>query len=1694
MHTNKDNTEGGAGAGARPSSVAQEVGKAARQGQAGRVGGILMWGRSELPNGLEGEHFFPDVVPKVDPVDFHDAGEEESGNYDLVEDLVTEETYKPEARHMAATAASEADKSGDGVGGNGAARPRLGGASGRANGTSGSGDAAPQHGGGVVGADSASGGVAGASVQANGGTSGASAERIRAGENDMDVDEEEEGGSVAEKGKGPARRPAAARGVDARQSQRESEGKGLAGEVDSDDDEESSGSEPERGSSSDGDGKGGEDGRGGGDDGLDGPGAVQLLGLKAEFMPVSQGAWEDAVCLGDSGESDAESRRRSPVGGRSRSSPVPTPMDVSASGCDEEREEGVGAAATSKKKEEGRGRDRTVEDGARGAAEGISGSKKPAAVAASAAGAAASGSKKVARRRAATGMGMRTTAFPAAEGSPWIDPPSVLNPQVDGGGWESQVLLDDSQKLKKPTIPVYLDDPDMLFGALHTPRPSLRILQTEAQQENSHILERTNRRQMATEKQKRLQSAAMKTGYTINTVGDGKASRAESNIRAVIIRPPHHASPAEDKVLIAAPKSWEDIRNLHRPRMQIHTLLPNQMSIVRLPRKPKALQGGGQGGGGFGARIGEVVSMPMHREKDLLPLESHSTFVVVEYVEERPPLLGSTGMASTIITFVRSSSRRPIGGIERRELSPQEDSPFLGEIRPGSEQASICNGLFRAPIFKHHAPDSDFLLIREPMTKSEKERSSQKQKSKKEKSGKFFFRGDKGGGGSGGSGGGGKNAPGGGAAGSSSSSSSKATFRHNQFYVIRPMPVVFLVGQTEPQMEALEPTKATSKATHLNIVTFLAKRLFDTTKAAQAGNAGIPFKKVLEEARFLSLPRAKDSAKGRLKEMVREIGERRDARDDGDGPVSTESLWAAKPDLNMQQVTAQAAKLFRPEDFCALESMVSAWAHLSDVGLDTLTSHDAVAKFLLKIKKRHDCLLAQVKEVRSASSALSKQKSVLARAARVRGRQPPEHDGGLTRRLACMEKLSEILGTQLTELKRVRAVAQYMYKELQMVPWTLTINYLKRHGITSSPAASLLMLSGMGDPSGCGEGFSFLPRPAEQAKATASLTTSQKIVAERSVQKVTGTNSDLRRLTMLQLASTCEAMGIPKDTVKTLRRWDRVHMIKELAGVAVAENVKDQNIYARFVRKRRPNATIDKDLYRATCNEIWERQALALSATAEDVQEYGSESASSSKAKDKVEASKGKGGEASKGKAAGASPGGSKDSDKGEEKEDGDDDKEDDDDDDDDLDGLNVDDLDLSGDDDDENDGLNLSDMEETLEGGDGDGDAPVAKSLQDLSSSSQKNTDELDDERQYRMLQQDLHGVRGEAARWGTGEGSDAAPQGSMSLNVVEARKAQTEELLGQLGGRAQLPAQAVRRITRTVGPDGTETVRVSYSLRRQDLVRLDARGGKKQTALSKSAAASGGVGGASPLSFFLPRPQASAESKAAAYEERGAAAGQEETVLKIRLKTGGLTTVAPKENKKKRRRSSTEGRVRKPEENIYAIQRQNSRSTVESRDSRPRNRMRSLLTGVVKNLSERPDSIYFRAPVKRNVPDYYTKIKKPMDLRTIQDKINNFDYTSRENLIADMLQLVTNAEIYNGHGHVLAQNARDIMADCQAQLEDPEIAEVEESLTAEHPVAMRNPPSAIPESTCMASKFHQDVCLGPVFGAQCLSGDISA
>ena len=45
-------------------------------------------------------------------------------------------------------------------------------------------------------------------------------------------------------------------------------------------------------------------------------------------------------------------------------------------------------------------------------------------------------------------------------------------------------------------------------------------------------------------------------------------------------------------------------------------------------------------------------------------------------------------------------------------LEPLEDSPFLGDIRPGDTQTCIETNMFRAPAFHHKVQYTDFLLVR----------------------------------------------------------------------------------------------------------------------------------------------------------------------------------------------------------------------------------------------------------------------------------------------------------------------------------------------------------------------------------------------------------------------------------------------------------------------------------------------------------------------------------------------------------------------------------------------------------------------------------------------------------------------------------------------------------------------------------------------------------------------------------------------------------------------------------------------------------------------------------------------------------------------------------------------------------------------------------------------------------------------
>lgn len=50
-------------------------------------------------------------------------------------------------------------------------------------------------------------------------------------------------------------------------------------------------------------------------------------------------------------------------------------------------------------------------------------------------------------------------------------------------------------------------------------------------------------------------------------------------------------------------------------------------------------------------------------------------------------------------------------------LEPADKSPFIGDIKAGYSQSSLETNMYKAPIFSHKVPSTDFLLVRSPKGK-----------------------------------------------------------------------------------------------------------------------------------------------------------------------------------------------------------------------------------------------------------------------------------------------------------------------------------------------------------------------------------------------------------------------------------------------------------------------------------------------------------------------------------------------------------------------------------------------------------------------------------------------------------------------------------------------------------------------------------------------------------------------------------------------------------------------------------------------------------------------------------------------------------------------------------------------------------------------------------------------------------------
>ena len=107
-----------------------------------------------------------------------------------------------------------------------------------------------------------------------------------------------------------------------------------------------------------------------------------------------------------------------------------------------------------------------------------------------------------------------------------------------------------------------------------------------------------------------------------------------------------------------------------------------------------------------------------------------------EFSEEHPPIISNFGMGTILVNYYRKKSEKddhipkvrvvarshgnPVLSGTQLDLGepiviePQDESPFMkfGYVYPGQTVPALYNNLIRAPLFRHKAYSTDFLVIR----------------------------------------------------------------------------------------------------------------------------------------------------------------------------------------------------------------------------------------------------------------------------------------------------------------------------------------------------------------------------------------------------------------------------------------------------------------------------------------------------------------------------------------------------------------------------------------------------------------------------------------------------------------------------------------------------------------------------------------------------------------------------------------------------------------------------------------------------------------------------------------------------------------------------------------------------------------------------------------------------------------------
>jgi transcription initiation factor TFIID subunit 1 len=169
-------------------------------------------------------------------------------------------------------------------------------------------------------------------------------------------------------------------------------------------------------------------------------------------------------------------------------------------------------------------------------------------------------------------------------------------------------------------------------------------------------------------------------------------------------------------------------------------------------------------------------------------------------------------------------------------------------------------------------------------------------------------------------------------------------------------------------------------------------------------------------------------------------------------------------------------------------------------------------------------------------------------------------------------------------------IARYIEEELQLTPWNLSSNFL-----WAQQGQGFIKLSGLGNPLGKGQGFSYV-KAANRSEFDGPATRSS-----QTASALTGTESDLRSVSNDELKAILLSFGVDSKLIDQTQRWERVDLVRQKATEAVMAGIETQ--YTRFARYTRNTFRAQRIQFKKDAQAIFTRQCEVLARTIAPLQD-----------------------------------------------------------------------------------------------------------------------------------------------------------------------------------------------------------------------------------------------------------------------------------------------------------------------------------------------------------------------------------------------------------------------------------------------------------------------------------------------------------